>query len=140
VINSSKWLTLNCSQVLFVNFEVNYSCAGALAEFVNTTEGPATSYEWDFGTVGSSTEIDPSIIFPRAGLYQVKLTAIRGNERVTQSEEVMIGYSPFKELSIVVNGTILIPLVRASSYEWYRDVQRTEGAKDIFYQAGEEGA
>lgn len=140
VINSSKWLTLNCSQVLFVNFEVNYSCAGALAEFVNTTEGPATSYEWDFGTVGSSTQIDPSIIFPRAGLYQVKLTAIRGNERVTHAKEVMIGDNPLKEPSIVVNGTILTSLVPASSYQWYRDGQRIEGAKDRSYQAEEEGA
>src|SRR5690606_29991328 len=85
-------------------------------------------------------QIDPSIIFPRAGLYQVKLTAIRGNERVTHAKEVMIGDNPLKEPSIVVNGTILTSLVPASSYQWYRDGQRIEGAKDRSYQAEEEGA
>src|SRR5690606_33039237 len=48
ISNSANWLKTDCSQVLFANFEVNYSCEGALVEFSNTTEGPATRYEWDF--------------------------------------------------------------------------------------------
>src|SRR5690606_6860239 len=92
--NSANWLKLDCSQVLFANFEVNYSCEGALVEFINTTEGPATRYEWDFGSLGTSTTTHPSIIFPREGTYRIRLTAVGGNSSITYEKDVVIQSNP----------------------------------------------
>jgi hypothetical protein len=138
--NSANWLKVDCPQVLFVNFEVNYGCEGALVEFINTTEGPATRYEWNFGSLGTSNNTHPSLVFPREGTYQIRLTAIRGNNSMTYEKDVVIQSNPLKEPSIVTNGTILTSLVPAAMYQWYKNGQKIEGAVERSYQAEEEGA
>lgn len=140
ISNSANWLKVNCEQVLFANFEVNFSCEGALVEFINTTEGPATRYEWDFGSLGTSTDTNPSVIFPNEGTYPVRLTAIRGSSTMVYEKELLIQANPLKEPSIVTNGTILTSLVPAAVYQWYKNGQKIEGAVERSYQAEDEGA
>lgn len=140
ISNGANWLKLDCPQVLFANLEFRYGCEGALVEFVNTTEGPATSYEWDFGSLGKSTAMHPSIIFPGQGNYPVRLTAIRGDDSVVYEQELVIQANPLKKPSIVTNGSTLTSLVPAPMYQWYRDGQKIEGAVERSYQAEEEGA
>ena len=138
--NSADWLNVDCSQVLFANFEVNFGCEGALVEFINTTEGPATRYEWDFGALGTSTDTHPSLVFPRDGTYTIRLTAISGSSSMRYEKDLVIRENPLKKPSIVTNGTILTSLVPAPMYQWYKNGQRIEGADERSYQAEEEGA
>src|SRR5690606_41313486 len=91
VTNSANWLTLSCSEVLFTNFETDFNCVGALVEFNNTTEGPATRYEWKFGSSGSSTEKNPSFVFPQKGIYKVTLSAYSAGKSMVYEKEVTIG-------------------------------------------------
>ena len=140
ISNSANWLKADCSQVLFANFEVNFSCEGALVEFVNTTEGPATRYEWDFGSLGTSADTNPALIFPREGRYRVRLTAISGSDTMVYEKELSIQTNPLKEPAIVTNGTTLTSLVPAPMYQWYKNGQKIEGAVERSYQAEDEGA
>ena len=140
VSNSANWLKTDCSQVLFANFQVNFGCEGALVEFINTTEGAATQYEWDFGSLGSSTDMHPSLVFPREGTYPIRLKAISENSAVIYQRDVQIQPNPLKEPSIVTNGTILTSLVPSPMYQWYKNGQKIEGAVERSYQAEEEGA
>src|SRR5690606_17345748 len=140
VSNSANWLKTDCSQVLFANFQVNFGCEGALVNFINTTEGPATQYEWDFGPLGSSTDMHPSLVFPREGTYPIRLKAISGNTSMIYERDVVIEANPLKEPSIVTNGAILTSLVPAPMYQWYKNGQKIEGAVERSYQAEEEGA
>lgn len=140
ISNSANWLNVNCSQVLFANFQVNYGCEGALVEFVNTTEGPATRYEWDFGSLGNSTDTNPSLVFPREGTYRISLTAIRGDNSMTYEKDVVIQANPLKKPSIVTNGTTLTSLIPAPMYQWYKNGQKIQGAVERSYQAEDEGA
>src|SRR5690606_5974438 len=140
ISNSANWLKVNCSQVLFANFQVNYGCEGALVEFVNTTEGPATRYEWDFGSLGNSTDTSPSLVFPREGTYRISLTAIRGDYSMTYEKDVVIQANPLKKPSIVTNGTTLTSLIPAPMYQWYKNGQKIQGDVERSYQAEDEGA
>src|SRR5690554_581904 len=49
VTNSANWEAISCDQVLFANFQTSFTCEGSLVEFHNTTEGPASSFQWTFG-------------------------------------------------------------------------------------------
>lgn len=140
VTNSANWLTLSCSEVLFTNFETDFNCVGALVEFNNTTEGPATRYEWKFGSSGSSTEKNPSFVFPQKGIYKVTLSAYSAGKSMVYEKEVTIGDNMLQKPSIVTNGSTLTSLVPASQYQWYRNGNKIEGAVDRSFLAEDEGS
>lgn len=60
-----------------IDFEIDdkLKCAPYIAQFVNlsTTDSP-TQYLWDFGDGTTSTEINPSHIYPNPGIYHIQLT------------------------------------------------------------------
>ena len=140
ITNSANWTNLNCSQVLFTNFETTFNCEGALVEFVNTTEGPATRYEWSFGSAGSSTEENPSFVFPGKGMYRVTLSAFTDGQSMVYEREITIGDNSLQKPSIVTNGSNLTSRVPASSYQWYRNGNKIEGAVERSFLAEEEGS
>ncbi len=57
-------------------FEANQTAGGAglTVEFTNTSVGELTSYEWEFGAAGTSSEMHPTVVFTEVGQYTVKLT------------------------------------------------------------------
>lgn len=140
VTNSANWLSLRCAEVLFVDFETSFNCAGALVEFINTTEGPITAFRWDFGALGTSTEKEPNLIFPNPGTYPVRLTAISGDSSMAYEKEILIEENILEKPSIVINGTTLTSLVPAQTYQWYKNGEQIEGAVGRSYQAEDEGA
>ena len=57
--------------------------------FTNSSSN-ATSYSWDFGDSTTSTEANPTHVFPEEGKYTVKLTAIDGSDEDSYSEEIFV--------------------------------------------------
>jgi PKD repeat protein len=57
------------------NFSVTTTTqTGSIIQFADTSSGDITSYSWDFGDGGTSTEQNPSHSYNTAGTYQVTLT------------------------------------------------------------------
>lgn len=139
VINGANWLNTRCDEVLFTHFESRFNCEGALTEFVNTTEGPATQYEWTFGTLGTSREVNPTFVFPREGVYKVTLRASSAGKTMVYEKEIAIGDNILKEPSIVVNGSLLTSLVPSSGYQWYRNGVKIQGAVERSFVGDDEG-
>lgn len=63
------------------NFNVNATvgCIGDDFEFTNTSTGNATSYLWNFGDGGTSTDENPIYSYSAEGTYSVTLTAFNAN-------------------------------------------------------------
>src|SRR5690606_34417065 len=139
VTGSSNWQTLECGQVLFVNFTANYTCEGALVEFFNTTEGPATNFNWTFDSLGSSLEESPFFVFPQEGSYVITLEASGNGKTMVYEKEISIGGNVLETPSIVTNGSLLTSLVPSSLYQWYRNGQKIEGAVERSYAAENDG-
>ncbi|WP_321508716.1 PKD domain-containing protein [uncultured Methanoregula sp.] len=61
-------------------------------QFEVSTSGSPTSWSWDFGDGGSSTERDPSYSYVIPGTYTVTLTAKYpyGNKPVTKSSYITV--------------------------------------------------
>lgn len=55
--------------------DTNLKCAPYMGQFVNlsTSETPA-QYLWDFGDGTTSTDVNPSHVYPNAGIYHIQLT------------------------------------------------------------------
>ncbi len=121
ITNSGNWLSLNCDDVLFPNFEVRFNCAGGVTEFVNTSEGNISNYRWNFAGLGTSTAQSPIFLFnnPRAYTITLEITGPGGASVLERSIQVRQNSLPLPE--IVANGALLTSRVPASRYQWYRN-------------------
>jgi PKD repeat protein len=73
-------------------FSGNNSPAPCTVSFTNSSTN-ATTYDWNFGDGGTSTEANPQYTFAAGGVYNIQLTAISpgGNNSITKS--VIIQYA-----------------------------------------------
>ncbi|SHN26951.1 Por secretion system C-terminal sorting domain-containing protein [Cyclobacterium lianum] len=140
VINAANWSNILCENVLLANFNVAFNCAGGLAEFENLSEGNITAYNWDFGGLGTSTATDPTFIFNNPRTYTISLE-ISGPGGVNRYEKsVVINPNSLRRPEIVANGSQLSSRIPASSYQWYRDGEPIEGARERSYMVADGGA
>jgi len=72
-----------------INANFDVTTAGLTATFTNTSSG-ATTYAWDFGDGGSSTDENPSHTYGADGTYSVTLTASDGSDSGTATKDVII--------------------------------------------------
>ena len=74
--------------------------APLLVSFANTSPGPVTTWEWDFGDGSTSTEQDPAHQYTRAGTYIVRLTVSGpgGSDVATLKEIITISPGPLAGL------------------------------------------
>lgn len=63
---------------------------GDTVEFLNYSSGKFDEIMWDFGDGSKSTEWQPKHIYNKFGIYQVVLTAKKGNETFVASDTVII--------------------------------------------------
>lgn len=87
-------------------------CRGVTVDFTNFTTG-ATSYLWDFGDGGTSTDQNPSYTYDADGLYTISLTAT--NERgcdttLTFVDMIFVG-SPDADFSASPTAAVCPPLL-----------------------------
>lgn len=60
-------------------FNASIACESYPTNFTNTSfisSGTINSYSYDFNGIGSSTQTNPSFVFPSSGIYNVSLTAV----------------------------------------------------------------
>jgi len=57
-----------------IAFDYAVNCDGYTVDFTNMSAGNAT-YQWNFDGLGTSTDVNPSFVFPDFGTYQVTLSS-----------------------------------------------------------------
>lgn len=139
IINAEGWLGLQCQDVLFANFNTTFGCSESLTSFQNLSEGAISSYEWDFGGLGTSSLANPSFIFNSPGIYLVKLIITNEEQSVTFQKEIQIGENQLSKPVIVVNGSLLTSQQPGNRYQWYLNGQAIEGATQRSLEALNDG-
>lgn len=123
--------TVNILQSPIADFSFDITCPDTAVEFTNLSSiafGSIVSYEWNFGDNTSSTQANPTKIFPRNGPFTVELVATANtgctdtvSKEVNPDSVITADFSyinncldlptQFNSLSTSTNGTIV-------SYEW----------------------
>jgi hypothetical protein len=127
ISNSTGWLNQNCQDVLFANFRSNFNCVGAAISFENLSEGSISSYLWDFGGKGTSTERNPIFVFDEGGAVNVKLTISNASGSTVFDQSIQVGENELAKPTIVVNGNVLTSQQPGTSYQWYINSKLVEG-------------
>lgn len=122
--NSSNWLAENCSSITFPDFTFANNCIQSSTVFTNKSNGPITTYAWDFGdpTSGKNTSALPSPIheFNKNGIYSVTMEVSNGSapkKKVTKTVEVTTA-NTLPANHIVINNGKLTSFTPASKYSW----------------------
>lgn len=98
ISSCSKSDSISTPSAPSVSANFTYSGAGLAAPstvtFTNSSSN-ATSYKWDFGDNGTSTEINPTHAFLNGGVYTVKLTAngTGGSNSTSKTVNILPGYT-----------------------------------------------
>ncbi|MES2655450.1 MAG: PKD domain-containing protein [Bacteroidota bacterium] len=113
----NKTVVVSVSDKPAANFTyVQTSTAGSREfTFTNTTDekGSATTYAWDFGVTGSTTDTssakNPVFTFPANGTYTVQLIASNAFLADTVTKTVTVISSSIKEVSKSINQLMVFP-------------------------------
>jgi len=124
LVNSINWLSEDCSSITFPDFTFANNCIQSSTLFTNKSNGPITTYSWDFGDAASgkngSSLPSPIHDFNQAGNYLVTLEVSNGTapkKKVTKTVEVNIPNS-LPQNHIVINNSKLTSFTPASKYTW----------------------
>jgi PKD repeat protein len=139
ITNSAGWLAQNCEDVLFANFNSKFSCVGAASEFENLSEGAISTYLWDFGGKGTSTDQNPIFVFDQPGDYIVKLTISNSLGLTEFDQMVTVIENDLQKPNIVANGNVLTSQQPGSSYQWYLNGAKIQGATNRSFEATGDG-
>jgi PKD repeat protein len=91
-----------------------YVLEGTTVTFTNTST-LATSYSWDFGDGGTSTETDPVHTYAGDGAYTVALTATNANGDNTTSQSIIISTTVLTE-DLLVGGPWKVQVTNHAVY------------------------
>ncbi len=71
----------------------NLLCAPASVKFIQTSSGQPKGYLWDFGNGVRSNMPNPTVSFPNAGTFTVRLIAVYDNTTAEQTKRITINRS-----------------------------------------------
>ncbi len=84
------------------------SCTPANIQFTNTSSNNTVSYKWLFpgGVPDMSTDVNPSVLYPTAGVYDLILIAINANGRdtLTKTGYIRVNTAPTANFRKIQNG------------------------------------
>lgn len=69
-------------------------------QFKNCSQG-ASSFEWDFGDGATSNLMEPSHSYTTTGYYDVKLTAVNGDDQEIFVKRIRVDYPRFKRVRVL---------------------------------------
>lgn len=137
ITNSLNWYTQPCDEVLFADFTYVDNCVGSLVQFESVSTGNIDAWEWDFGDPDSEDDVStlehPSYIYESEGTYAVTLTISSGEEIRSYTTDIVIGLNNLADNHIVMSNGRLYSFQTASSYQWYRNNEKIEGATSRSY-------
>jgi PKD repeat protein len=108
--NSCKKESAKLAPIAGFSYTGANSPAPSSVSFSNNSTN-ATSYTWDFGDNGSSTEANPQHLFTSAGVYTVKLTAVGDGGSNSISKTVNIG-AALTKVKITKITVVAIPFLK----------------------------
>jgi hypothetical protein len=144
--NSAGWIEIDCADALFPSFEVQFPCAGGLAQFIDTSTGEPLTWEWNFGDpqfpeTNTSEEQNPDHLFNFASNYEITFRVRNADfdQTITRMIEIVESDGNLSRPTVVVDGERLTSSVIAPNYQWYFNGNMIDGANQRIYEIRQPG-
>ncbi|MEQ9232048.1 MAG: T9SS type A sorting domain-containing protein, partial [Cyclobacteriaceae bacterium] len=132
--NSDGWQQVDCNQVLYADFRVDYACENSIVYFENLSSGNIQSIEWDFGDETSSSDDNPQHSFESSGPFTINLSISDGEFEDQLSMEISLSENTLPDNNTIIeNSSGLVSLKSGVSYQWFRNDNFIEGATQRTY-------
>jgi hypothetical protein len=128
---SLGWLTQNCDDILFANFDYEFACTNSFTYLYDRSTGNIDSRFWEInknGEIETSNEKDTFTIFSEEGTYPVVLTITDASDSDQVLKEVFIIENPLEPEDLIVNGERYTSRTLGSAYQWFLDGEPIPGA------------
>ena len=129
VLNCINVLELNCSELLFPDFELENFCANSVIKINDESDGEIDTYSWDFGNGldFTSDSSAPLTWYHDAGEYNVTLTIANENQVESYNQSISIVANNLEEFSLIETDQGLVASLLKESYSWFEDGELIEG-------------
>ncbi len=118
IVNSEGWLTAECDEILFADFEINYACKNSFLYTVNNSSGNIDSYMWYINDDFFSNEPDIIVQLGNENLISIKLEVKQGDVSRMYARDITIVDNPTPTNHLVMSDTRLISFRTAEKYQW----------------------
>jgi len=113
------------------NFSSNVTtvCVGSTVTFTDLSGGNPTSWSWNFGDAGTSTQQNPSHVYASAGTYTVTLTATNGAGSDVQTGTIVVtsGVSYSQNIDLCPGESVTVGTSTYTSAGTYTDILSSGG-------------
>lgn len=134
VVNSENWFEVACEDLLFADFNVQYSCVGALAQLVDNSDGKIAGYQWYINGELVGDQAITEYEFFETGNFLIRLDITdQENNLASYEQNINVIASEIPDNRIIQNATQLASLNIADSYQWYRNGEPIPGATERIY-------
>lgn len=125
IINSAGWIEAACQDILFADFDVQFTCEKAAVFFIDKSSGPISERSWNFGDEGSgnneSDKVNPIHYYESLGSYVVSLQVSEGAVIDTFSKEISLTENLLEDNKVELSNGKLISFLPAEKYQWILD-------------------
>jgi len=123
--NAAGWIADDCDNILFADFDVEYTCEQASVYFVDKSSGPVNNRSWNFGDDNSgnneSDKLNPIHYYEAAGEYLVSLQVSDGENTDIYTHSIQLTENVLEDNSIELSNGKLISFLPAEKYQWVLD-------------------
>lgn len=118
IVESEGWLTAECDEILFADFEINYACKNSFLHTDNNSSGNIDSYMWYINDDLFSNEPDIIVQLGNENLISIKLEVKQGDVSRMYARDITILDNPMPTNHLVMSDTRLISFRTAERYQW----------------------
>lgn len=130
---SAGWLTVDCEDILFADFEVQFACTNSMSYFFDRSEGVVDQRRWEFSLneeIITSSQQDTIMIFTVEGSYLVSLTVSNDAQSETIAREIQVIENMLQPSEITFDGgSRFVSGTQAASYQWFLDGEPIPSAR-----------
>jgi hypothetical protein len=130
---SAGWLTVDCLDILFADFEVQFACTNSLSYFFDRSEGVVDQRLWEFTIDGEtllSSQQDTVLVFTQAGNYLVSLTVSNDFQTESIAREIEVIENMLEPSEVTYDGgTRFVSGTQGVSYQWFLDGEPIPSAR-----------
>jgi PKD repeat protein len=135
--DADGWLRQDCDQILFADFNAQFTCVNSVVFFEDKSSGNPTQWEWSFDLDDSNNPRSDwqhaFYIYPDTGYYRVGLRVSDGEREYVSEKQIYIKPNTLSQPEIFRQDNRYTSIFSALQYQWFLNGRPIPGATARLY-------